>query len=75
MLHGIKRDSQVREGYGERGGIKRITIRYKDGRTFTVVPDAGRKNFAEDDVKELKKIFDKAASYLEWAEVSTRDTM
>ncbi|AHY46538.1 Hypothetical Protein RradSPS_1255 [Rubrobacter radiotolerans] len=75
MLHGIKRERNTSGNVEARGGIVRITIRYKDGSTTTVVPDAGRKTFSEDDAKELKKVLDSAASRLEWEEKSRRLTM
>lgn len=58
-----------------RGGVRRIVIRYADGRTVNVVPDAKRRTFSEDDVKELRKVFAKASSAVEWADVSSRPTM
>jgi hypothetical protein len=60
---------------GSRGGVRRIIIRYTDGRTVNVMPDARRKTFSEDDVKELRKILDRASSTVEWADVSSRETM
>lgn len=58
-----------------RGGVERVIIRYADGRSLTVVPDARRKRFSGDDAKELRKILDKASTELEWADVSSRPTM
>jgi hypothetical protein len=56
-------------------GIARIIVRYKDGRVFNFIPDAGRDVFSEDDILELKKMLDKASSTAEWAEVSELGTM
>ena len=36
------------------------------------VPDAGRDKFSEDDILELKKVFDRISSTAEWAEINTR---
>ena len=75
MLHGIKRERNTSGDVEGRGGIVRITIRYKDGGTTNVVPDAGRRTFSEDDAKELKKVLDSAAARLEWEEKAQRLTM
>lgn len=74
MLHGIQRERTMKEP-GKTGGIQRVVIRYTDGRTVNVMPDAKRKTFSEDDAKELRKVFDAASSTAEWAELSTRSTM
>lgn len=74
-MHGIVRKQNINGAPGERGGVKRIVIRYADGRTFNVFPDARRKTFSADDVKELRKILDKASATAEWADISSRPTM
>lgn len=74
-MHGILRKQDTTSPPGARGGVRRIVIRYTDGRTVNVVPDAKRKTFSEDDAKELRKIFAKASATLEWADVSSRPTM
>ncbi len=74
-MHGILRKQEIKGAPGARGGVRRIVIRYADGRTVNVVPDAKRKTFSEDDAKELRKIFDKASATIEWADVSSRETM
>jgi hypothetical protein len=74
-LHGILRKQNMNGDAGSRGGVRRIIIRYTDGRTVNVMPDARRKTFSEDDVKELRKILDRASSTVEWADVSSRETM
>lgn len=53
-------------------GIVRIVVRYSDGRTLNFVPDAQREVFSEDDILELKKVFDKASAVAEWAEITAR---
>lgn len=75
MLHGIKRERKLQGPSENRGGVRRVVIRYTDGRTVNVVPDAERGMFSEDDVKEFKKILDHASEKSEWAELSTRPTM
>lgn len=74
-MHGINRKQNIQESTDARGGVHRVVIRYSDGRTITVVPDARREKFSEDDAKELRKLLDKASTELEWADVSSRPTM
>lgn len=74
-MHGINRTQKLQGAADARGGVQRVVIRYADGRTTTVVPDARREMFSEDDAKELRKVLDKASSELEWADVSSRLTM
>ena len=52
------------------GGIRRIVVRYSDGRVLNFDADAGRETFSEDDILEFKKILDKASAKAEWAEMS-----
>ena len=57
---------------GSQGGISRVVVRYADGRVLNVVADARRPAFSEDDLLELKKVIDRAASAAEWADINTR---
>ena len=57
---------------GAQGGITQVVVRYSDGRVLTIVPDARREAFSEDDMLELKKVLDRASSAAEWAEISGR---
>lgn len=50
-------------------GVARVLVRYADGRVMEFVPDARRAHFSEDDILELKKVFDRASSASEWAEL------
>lgn len=71
-MHGIERTRNT-QGSPESGrGVVRIVVRYSDGRILHFVPDAQREVFSEDDILELKKVFDKASSVAEWAEVTAR---
>ncbi|MBA2693828.1 MAG: hypothetical protein H0U65_15270 [Rubrobacter sp.] len=74
-MHGINREQNMQGTADERGGVRRVIIRYADGRTINVMPDARRKQFSGDDAKEFRKILDKASTELEWADVSSRPTM
>ena len=57
---------------GSQGGITRVVVRYADGRVLNFVADARRPSFSEDDLLELKKVLDRAASAAEWADMNTR---
>ena len=57
---------------GSQGGITKVVIRYADGRVLNFVADARRPAFSEDDMLELKKVIDQAASTAEWASINTR---
>ena len=71
-MHGIQRERR-QSGQRDTGvGVSRVVVRYADGRVLNFVPDAGRPSFHEDDVLELKKIVDRAASTAEWADINTR---
>ena len=57
---------------GSQGGITRVVVRYADGRILNFVADARRPAYSEDDMLELKKVVDQAASAAEWANINTR---
>ena len=71
-MHGIERYREMSNSAGSQGGITRVVIRYADGRVLTFVADARRPAFSEDDMLELKKVIDRAASAAEWADINTR---
>ncbi len=68
-MHGIHRERDLSEGNTSPVDISRVVVRYADGRTLNFLPEAGRENFSEDDMLELKKILTRASSVAEWAEV------
>jgi hypothetical protein len=69
-MHGIYRKSDLNESsQSSFEDINRVVVRYADGRTLNFIPEAGRENFSEDDMLELKKILTRASSTAEWAEV------
>lgn len=74
-MHGIERTREMQGPPEPDNGIVRITVRYSGDRVLNFEPDAGREAFSEDDILELKKVFDHASSAYEWAEVSARETM
>ncbi len=71
-MHGIERSRETQGPAGSQGGIRRIVVRYSDGRVLNFDPDAGRETYSEDDILEFKEILDRASAKAEWAEVSTR---
>ena len=74
-MHGIERIRKMQGPPQPDNGIARIVVRYSGDRVLNFEPDAGRDVFSEDDILELKKVFDTASSISEWAEVSERETM
>ena len=71
-MHGIERHREMSNPAGSQGGITRVVVRYADGRVLNFVADARRPAFSEDDMLELKKVIDRAASTAEWASINTR---
>lgn len=69
-MHGIyrKRDLSA-DSHSSHVDINRVAVRYTDGRTLNFLPEAGRENFSEDDMLELKKVLTRASSTAEWAEM------
>ena len=68
-MHGIYRERDVSDDSTRHVDIKRVVVRYADGRTLNFVPEAGRENFSEDDMLELKKVLTRASSTAEWADL------
>jgi hypothetical protein len=69
-MHGIYRKRDLNESsQSSHEDINRVVVRYADGRTLNFMPEAGRENFSEDDMLELKKILTRASSTAEWAEL------
>jgi hypothetical protein len=70
-MHGIYRKRDLNESsQSSYEDINRVVVRYADGRKLNFIPEAGRENFSEDDMLELKKILTRASSTAEWAEVA-----
>ena len=74
-MHGIERTRKMQGPLEPDNGVVRIVVNYTGGRVLNFIPDAGSDVFSEDDILELKKVFDTASSIFEWAEVSERETM
>ena len=71
-MHGIERTRNMQGSVEGQSGIRRIVVRYSDGRVLNFDADAGRETFSEDDILEFKEILDKASAKAEWAEISAR---
>ena len=71
-MHGIERHREMSGPAGSQGGITKVVVRYADGRVLNFVADARRPAFSEDDMLELKKVIDRAASAAEWSDINTR---
>lgn len=69
-MHGIERSRRLQGAPPERAGIRRIVMRYSDGREFAFLPEGGRDSFSADDALQLAEILDMASGRAEWAEVS-----
>jgi hypothetical protein len=69
-LHGIERTRKLSGPLAQDQGVSRVVVRYSDGRVLDFVPDAGGEVFNEDDLLELEKVFVRASSAAEWAEMS-----
>lgn len=72
-MHGIVRTRNFQEGTDPKyTNIRRIEVRYSDGRIVRFVPEAGREFFSPDDSRHLVEVLAKSSSTAEWAEVSER---
>jgi hypothetical protein len=71
-MHGIERNHGQHESGEHDSSVRKIIVRYSDGRELTFVADASREFFSEDDILELKKVFSHAAAAAEWSEVTAR---
>ncbi len=70
-MHGIVRVRNFEQSSNATSyvDIKQVVVRYSDGRRLTFLPEVGRENFSEDDMRELVKVLTRASSTAEWAEV------
>jgi hypothetical protein len=72
-MHGIERIKDTQKPVGPGTGVRRVIVRYQDGRTLEFIPDGGNELFSEDDVAQLQKVFNRAATRAEWAEAASRE--
>ena len=72
-MHGIVRTRNLKEGTDPKyTNIRRIEVRYSDGRVVRFVAEAGREFFSKDDSTQLVEVLTKSSSIMEWADVSER---
>lgn len=71
-MHGIERTRRISGTLAQEQGLRRVVVRYSDGRVLNFIPDAGREVFNEDDLLELQKVFGRGSLNAEWAEVGDR---
>ncbi len=69
-MHGIKVSKRKVDGLGEPGAsgvrIRRISVRYEDGRRTSFIPEAEEEFFSQDDAERVVGILRKSSSALEW---------
>jgi hypothetical protein len=72
-VHGITVSRRQAEGPGDPRAsevlIRRISIRYEDGRILTFVPEMDAEFFAQDDILRLTELLHRSSAALEWAQV------
>jgi hypothetical protein len=68
--HGVEVRRRDRGGPGDRRAsqvlIRRICLRYEDGRRVCFVPEAGEEFFSQDDAHRVVGMLHKGAEALEW---------
>lgn len=69
-MHGIQRSRDLGAPFPPNTVIRKITIRYMDGRTVNFYPEAEREFFSDDDIKNLTHVVEHASGVAEWADVS-----
>jgi hypothetical protein len=69
-LHGVEVRRRAADGPGDRRAgqvlIRRICIRYEDGRRVCFVPEAGEEFFSQDDAHRVVGMLHKGSEALEW---------
>lgn len=74
-MHGIERSSRLKGAPPESAGVKRIVMRYSDGRELVFLPEGGRRGFSGDDARQMAEILDMASARSEWAEASEQGNL
>ena len=70
-MHGITRTRNLREGTEPSYAyIRRIEVRYSDGRVRSFMAEGGREFFSQDDTKTVQKLLNKTSATAEWADLS-----
>lgn len=69
-MHGIVRQRNLKEDSdGKFTHIRRIEVRYSDGRIVRFIAEAGRDFFSKDDAGQLVQTLTHASSNAEWAQL------
>ncbi len=72
-MHGIEVRRRQTDGLGDSKAsevwIRRVSVRYEDGRVTTFVPEAGEEYFSQDDAGRLVGILRKSSAGLEWGQM------
>lgn len=69
-MHGISRDRDLGGPLPSNSLIKRVVVRYSDGRTLSFHPEAERDFYSEDDIEDLVHVLDHASGVAEWTNAS-----
>lgn len=69
-MHGIERSRRLKGAPPQGAGVRRMVLRYSDGREYVFLPEGGRSGFSGDDALQMAEILDMASARAEWAEVS-----
>jgi hypothetical protein len=71
--HGVEVRKRARGGPGDQRAsqvlIRRICVRYEDGRRVCFVPEAGEEFFSQDDAHRVVGMLHKGSEALEWGPV------
>jgi hypothetical protein len=72
-LHGIEVRRQPTDGLGDPKAsevwLRRISVRYEDGRVISFVPEANQEYFSQDDAERVVGILRKSSAALEWGQM------
>ena len=70
-MHGIIRTRNLKEGTNPNyNNIRRIEVRYSDGRVMSFVAEAGREFFSEADGMKLTEVLETTSAIAEWRYLS-----
>jgi hypothetical protein len=74
-LHGVEVRRRATNGLGDRRAaqvlMRRICLRYEDGRRVCFIPEAGEEFFSKDDVHRVVGMLHKGSEVLEWGLLSS----
>ena len=74
-MHGVEVRRRATKGPGDRRAaqvlMRRIRLRYEDGRRGCFIPEAGEEFFSRDDVHRVVGMLHKGSEVLEWGLLSS----